>query len=287
MPAQPPIVVTDSNASLPRAVIAGLPLITVPLQIHHQGKSYRDGVDIDPDAFYALQRQDGPLPTTSAPLPGDFLQAFHDASARASDVVCVTLSSELSATYEAAEQAKEQAATELPGLRIVLVDSRSAGTAQGLIALEGARCAASGGDVEAVLAAVDRRMNDTVLYGFLDTLYYVWKGGRVPRVLMWMGKLLSVKPLLELDGGKIGMVERPRTERRAMERIVALTEQRLGGRRARVAVMHASASALAEDLAGRLRSTLNIEELFITEFTPVIGAHTGPGLVGCAFHPVD
>ncbi len=130
-------------------------------------------------------------------------------------------------------------------------------------------------------------MADVTLYGYLDSLYYVWRSGRVPRVAWWMGNLLSIKPVLQLREGKIGMIERPRTEAKAMSRLVTLVVNRLAGRRARVAVMHANAPAKAATLAERLAGEMEIEELFVTEFTPVIAAHTGPGLVGCALHPVD
>ena len=121
----------------------------------------------------------------------------------------------------------------------------------------------------------------------METLYYVWKGGRVPRVAMWLGNLLGVKPILELGAGRIGMLERPRTSARALDRLVALVAKRLDGRPGRIAVAHAGAPERAANLARRLNDELAPVELFVTEFTPVLGAHTGPGLVGCAVHPVE
>ena len=108
----------------------------------------------------------------------------------------------------------------------------------------------------------------------------------MPRVAMWLGQLLDVKPILEMSGGRISMVERPRTRRRAMDRLLALVRDRLSGQPATVAVMHSDAPELAEELAERIHQSVTPVELIIIEFTPVIGAHTGPGLVGCAFHPV-
>ncbi|MEX2431370.1 MAG: DegV family protein [Dehalococcoidia bacterium] len=284
---RPPAIVTDSNASLPPSILQGLPLVIVPLEIHHEGRVYQDGVDISPSAFYELQAHSDELPKTSAPKPGAFLEAFQKAALLSNHIICITLDSTLSSTYHAAAAAQREAAEMLRDATVTIVDSRSAGTAQGLIALEAARLAAKGESVDAVLAAVQRRMDDVCLYGYLETLYYVWRGGRVPRVLMWMGTLLRMKPILQLHQGKIGMVERPRTAKRAMERIVALAARHLDGAPGRIAVMHANAPEHARELASGLERALRVNELFITEFTPVIGAHTGPGLVGCALHPVD
>lgn len=281
-------IVADSTISLPPALVAGLPLYVVPMEIHHDGRVYRDGVDLPASKFYTLQAASASLPTTSAPQPGAFLDAFTSASKVASEIVCVTLSSELSATYQAALAARDQAAGALPGTRIEVVDSRCAGTAQGLITLAAAREAANGSAADQIVERIRAAIPNVFLYGYLDSLYYVWKGGRVPRVLMWMGRLLGVKPILQLSDGVIGMVERPRTARRAMERVAALAAARAKGAAAvRIAVMHANAPERAEELAERLRSMLDPLELFVTEFTPVIGAHTGPGLVGCAIHRLD
>ena len=283
----PLAIVTDSSVSLPPSLIADLPLHVVPMEVHHEGAVYRDGVDLTPDAFYALQARSTTLPTTSAPKPGAFVDAFQRASEHADEIVCVTLSAELSATHEAALSAQREAASSLPSVRIDVVDSRSAGTAEGLIALAAARSARGGSGADEVLARMERWRSAVHLYGYVNSLYYVWRGGRVPRVLMWMGRLLDVKPILQLSHGKIGMVERTRTEPRAMDRLEALAVACARGADVRVAVMHAASPTRAEELAERLRHALEPRELFVTEFTPVIGAHTGPGLVGCAVHRID
>jgi DegV family protein with EDD domain len=275
-------IVTDSNVSLPPGMLEGLPITVVPLEIHHEGQVYQDGVDITPAQFYALQREAKTLPTTSAPQPGAFVDAFSRAAETADEIICLTLSSELSATHASAAAARDAFAEAHPNVSVEIVDSRCAGTAQGLVALAAARMAADGATRDALLLNIGHWRSTVRLYGYLQSLYYVWRGGRVPRALMWMGKLLDVKPVLQLSEGKIGMVQRPRTERRAMDRLLTLAAGAVGDERAQIAVMHADAPDQAELLAERLREELAPEELFVTEFTPVIGAHTGPGLVGCA-----
>jgi DegV family protein with EDD domain len=280
-------IVTDSSVSLPNELLAGLPVFVVPMEIHHNGAVYRDGLDLSPASFYSLQRSSGAMPTTSAPHPGGFLEAFNAASQRADEIVCLTLSAELSATYAAADTARQMFRESNDKISIQVVDSRTAATAEGLMVLAAGRSARQGTPASTIIADIQRWRSSIALYGYLDSLYYVWKGGRVPRVVMWMGKLLDFKPILQLTDGKISMVERPRTERKAMDRIVALLRRGLGNAPVRVAVMHADAKSQAEVLADQLQTALAPEEIFITELTPVIGAHTGPGLVGCAIHRLE
>lgn len=280
-------IVSDSSVSLPADITRGLPLFLAPLEVRIDGRVYADGVDIAPAEFYARLKSSADLPTTAAPSPGAFLDAIRRAGEAADEVVCMTISSELSAAHSAAAEAVRLAETQLPHLNVTLVDSRSAGAAQGLIALDAARSAVSGASMSDVLARMERRIGDTHFIGYLDTLYYLWRGGRVPRLFMWMGSVLNLKPVLQLSAGRIGLLERPRTEAKALARLTAIAAERIAGRPTRAAVMHAMEPEKGAMLAGQLQARLRIEELFITEFTPAIGAHTGPGLVGCAFHPVD
>lgn len=285
MPSKPPAIVADSTISLPASLTEKLPIHTVPFEIHHGSTVYLDGIDMTPSDFYRLLGDHPTPPTTSAPQPGAFLQAFQEAALYTDTVLCLTLSAKLSAAHKAALVAQEEARHLLPDLEVHVTDSQTAGAAEGLIALEAARQSAKGMPLAQVLAAVEQRIADVHLLGYMETLYYVWRGGRVPRVAMWMGQLLGIKPILELSAGHIGLVERPRTRRRATDRLLSLMSQRLRDQPARVAVFHAASPEAAEMLAERVRQELSPVELFITEFTAVIGVHTGPGLVGCAFHP--
>lgn len=282
-----PIIVTDSNASLPAQLSKSLGIITVPMEIHHGSNVYMDGLDISPSEFYAIQASSEVSLSTSAPQPVSYLQAYRSAADKTNQVICLTLSAELSATHLAAIEARALVREEIPNLNVQVIDSRTAGTAQGLIALAGARASANGSSTDETVSVIKERIADTVLYGILDSLYYVWRSGRVPRLGMWMGSLLSIKPILEIREGEIGMVERPRTSVKAMDRLVNLVSRNLAGRPGMLAITYANAKEQADELAARLKSEVNVKEMFLTEFTSVIGAHTGPGLVGCAVHPTD
>lgn len=268
-------------------MVHGLPLFVVPFEVHHNGQVYADNEGLSHDEFYRLMRTSSALPTTSAPTPAAFLKAFQADAQHSDEIICLTLSSDLSAAFRSALLAKEELSQALPGVTVHLVDTRTAGPAEGLVALEAARRAAGGASTAEVMATVEGMLKSVYLMAYLETLHYVWRSGRVPRVAMWLGRLLDVKPVLELTDGRISMLERPRTRSRARDRIVALVRQRVRDQPCRVAVMHADAPTEASELADRIRREVAPVEMFTTEFTPVIGAHTGPGLVGCAFHIIE
>lgn len=150
--------------------------------------------------------------------------------------------------------------------------------------LEAARQALQGANIAQLEQLLNLRIPTVQFLGCMDTLYYVWKSGRVPKVAMWMGNLLQFKPILKLSAGKIAMLERPRSRTKGIDRIVSLVQDQIKDKPARVAVIHANAPDSAAEMASLFQKRPTILELFISELTPVIGTHVGPGLIGCAFH---
>ena len=255
------------------------------MQLIIEGKTYLDGQDLSPTDFYRMLRATNKPPTTSAPSPARFLEAFQSAGEDTASIVCITVSPRFSSTYESARNAAEQAKAEMPGLQIALIDSESAAGGEGLIAMEAWRAAARGEDLGEVEATARSVITKVSLLAFLDTLYYVWKGGRVPAIAYAGTSLLGIKPMLELSRGEVRNVARPRTGPRAMKRMLELMGTRVGSSRIHATVMHADAEEAGEQLVRRIGSGFRCEELFLSEFSPVMGAHTGPGLLGVAFWP--
>ncbi|MQF48340.1 DegV family protein [SAR202 cluster bacterium AC-647-N09_OGT_505m] len=276
--------VCDSSVCLPQDVVDALGVYVVPLELSIEGKTYLDGVDISPQEFYSLLAQCQKLPTTSAPSSARFIEAFTDGSAHAESILCLTLLSTVSATYQAAVAAAEMARETLPNTNIEVVDTRTAAGGQGLVVLAAARAAAQNADHHQVKAVAHRVMQGVELIAFLDTMHYISKGGRIPRIAAWAGSALKLKPMMELSQGDIRPLERPRTRKRAMERLLAIVHTRVGDTPIRANVMHALAIDDARTLRERLLSEFNCVEVLVSEFTPVMGAHTGPGLLGIAFH---
>ena len=277
-------VVVDSSSCLPGHLLDRWEIQVVAHELVLGDRTFRDGVDIHPDEFYRLLQNGHGTPTTSSPSPAGFLDAFRSAGSVAGSTVCITLASDFSATYSSACVAATTARQEMPGSVIEVIDSRTAAGAEGLIALEAARAANAGVDLDGVLSVVNDLIPKVNLLAFLDTLYYLRKSGRVPRVAAWAGSLLGIRPLTELKLGEARMLERPRSRVRAIERLVGVMEGRVGGRPVHVIVMHAQASKDADDLCNRVQDEFDCREIFVSEFTPVMGAHLGPGLLGLAFY---
>lgn len=288
VPRAPVAVVVDSTASLPADLAAKHRIVVVPMTLSFGGEPLRDGVDIQPDEFYRRLVSSDTLPKTASPSPGHFVAAFEAAASRgARSILCLTLAKELSSTYEAARLGASQALERLPGVAIQVVDTRTAGGAQGLVALAAARAAAGASPISDVASVAARVIAQAQFIGVLDTLHYIWKGGRIPRAALWATSLLQIKPILEIRDGKVPLVERSRTRKKALERLVTMVAKRSVGKPLRMIVLHGNAPKEADVLLARLRLAVRCEEAFIAPFTPVIGAHTGPGLLGVAFHPAE
>ena len=277
-------VVVDSSSCLPRAFLDEWHISVVPHELIIDDQAYRDGIDIGPAEFYQILQKNHKVPTTSSPTPDRFLEVFRCASAGATGIVCITLSGNFSATHHAACVAAEMAQDEIAGCSVAVVDSKAAAGAEGLIALEAAMLAQAGAELEQVVSRVEELIPKVNLLAFLDTLYYLRKSGRVPRVAAWAGSLLGIKPLTELHLGAARVLEKPRSRARATKRMLGVMRDRVGEMPVHVNVMHAHAEADAEQLCRQIEVEFSCREVFVSEFTPVMGAHLGPGLLGLAFY---
>jgi DegV family protein with EDD domain len=246
-------------------------------------KTYEDGQHGLTSEQFALLRNPSVRPQTAAPRPGVWLERIRSAATEGDAVFCITVSAKLSATYDAACSARELAATELPGVDVRVFDSGTAAGAEALVALAAADLAKAGAGIDEVEEKARQVSERVRLLAYLDTLEYVWRSGRVPRVAVWATSLLDVKPVMEFYGGRIGPIARPRSRRKAADRIFAEMERDIGGRRSHVVVMHVEAPDDAEHLRERIQSAFNPAELYVTPFAAFMAAHTGPGLVGAAY----
>jgi DegV family protein with EDD domain len=193
------------------------------------------------------------------------------------------LTADLSQTYESAVQAAEMVAS----VPVHVVDTRTASMAQGFVALAAARAAQAGADADTVLRVANVTTPRVRLYAVLDTLEYLWRGGRIGGAAALVGSTLRIKPILAVTDGKAEAIEKPRTTNRAVERMLELAVAELGDAPAHVAVVHAEALQAAQKLRDQVSRRLRCAELYLAEFTPVMGAHTGPGVLGLAFYPGD
>jgi len=281
-------IVTDTTACIPKEQVEKYGIEVVPIELIFDDRVYRDGIDISPSEFYALLRQAKKLPTTSGSLPVPYLEAYREASKRASSILCITESSKFSGMFNSARVAMGMAKDAIPNVAIEVLEGTTAAAGQGLVALAAARAAASGKSLTEVIETASGVMQKVSLFAMLDTLYYLVKGGRVPKAAGLVNSLLQIKPIFTVNQGDAHTVALPRSTPSAIKRMLKLMGQRVvTGQPLHVAVMHADSLDKAVVLRNRISSQFDYAELFITEFTPVMGVHTGPGVIGVAFYSGD
>jgi DegV family protein with EDD domain len=278
--------VTDSTASLPPEVAEKHGIVVVPLQVVIGARSYEEAVEGGATAETVAEalREWKPV-STSRPTPAAMLEVYERAAAEgASGIVSVHLSSELSGTFESAQLA----AKESP-VPVTTVDSRQLGMATGFAVVAAAEVLAAGGSAEEAADVVRRRTSQTTSLFYVDTLEYLRRGGRIGAAAALLGSALSVKPLLQLVDGRIGMREKVRTAGRALSRLEELAVGAAGEQQVDVAVAHLAnperADLLAEHLRTRLAANLDDREVVVGEVGAVIGAHVGPGMVAVVVSP--
>ena len=270
-------VVTDSAANLPADLAAELAIAVVPLHLTMGQRVFRDGVDIVMHQFYEQLQQGDDVATTSAPSPGDFLEAFR-AIPGDEEIVCVTVAAAVSATNLSARAA----AAELDR-PIQIVDSTNASMAEGFVAIEAARLARSGASVDEVVRRADEVAARSRILATIDTFEFLRRSGRVRRAQAYAATMLNIKPVFEFKDGDAEGIARPRTRSRALDKIVSDTVAAAAGTTLHLAAFHALAEADAKELLRRVEAEADVAESYVVEATPVVGAHTGPGLVGTAF----
>ena len=271
--------VTDSTCDLPREVAERWDITVLPCYVHFGDDVYKDGVDLVHDEFFRMLVSSPRLPTTAQPSVNDFLQVYRALTGEGHDVVSVHLSAKLSGTLNSATQAKEALESEQPdGPRIEIIDSRLTSTGLGLIALEAAQTASSGETWEQVVGQVQGSLAHTNCYFLLDTLGYLQKGGRIGKASAFLGSLLSIKPLLMIKDGEAHPVERLRTRRRGVERLVESARELAPARH--LAIVHSTTPGEAEALREPLSDLVPEGEVLMARFGPSIGTYLGPGALG-------
>ncbi len=277
-------VLSDSTANLPAAEVSAHEIQLVPLKIHWGDETYLDGVTLDSDTFYRWLEQRTDSPHTSQPASGEFARVYRDLAARtgAEQIVGIFVSSEISGTYGSAVQG----AAQCPELDITVIDSRSVSMGLGFQVLAAARLAQAGAGREEIVARIRALQAEIQVLFAVDTLEYLRRGGRIGRAARLLGTVLSLKPVLAIEGGEVTALAKVRSRRKSLQTLVDLAERRLAGRQlAEVAVLDIGAPTDAAWLSEQVRMRLGVAEIHRTTITPVLGAHAGPHTVELAFYP--
>ncbi|MCN9239504.1 DegV family protein [Streptomyces sp. RY43-2] len=274
-------IVTDSTAYLPPRTMERHGITAVPLTVVLGDQALEEGTEVSARSLAQALQKRRPV-TTSRPSPELFAETYRAlAESGASDIVSLHLSSELSGTYDAAVLAGREAP-----VPVRVIDTGTVAMALGFCALAAAETAEAGGTADEAVAVAEKRAEGTSAYFYVDTLDYLRRGGRIGAAQALLGSALAVKPLLRLDSGRIELLEKVRTASRAIARLEELVAERAGGATVDIAVHHLAAPERASALADRLRARVpGLVDLHVSEVGAVIGAHTGPGLLGAVVSP--
>jgi DegV family protein with EDD domain len=282
MTTRPFAIVTDSTDDLPAEYLERYQIHVIPQNIIWGGQTYRDRIDMNSEAFYKRLRTDREFPKTSQPSVGAFQEAWRSVAPDPSTpILSIHVSNLLSGTLATAETARSL----MPEYRIELVDSLSASLGLGYIVLAAARAAEAGGSLEQSAAAARALVPKMNLLLMVDTLEYLHRGGRIGGAARLVGTMLNLKPLLEVVKGRIEPLERVRTRSKAIERMLEAVRTRAGDAPMWAGVLHVAAEEEALRLGESVRSQINCQEFIMSEATPAVGAHVGPGTMGVILCP--
>ncbi len=274
------VVVTDSTAYIPSALILKHGIRVVPLSLVWGNEVFRDGVDMMPAEFYARLKTAKVMPSTSQTTPDEFKKVFAPIVEAGNSVLAVLLSSQLSGTIDSAVQAKRA----FPGAKIEIVDTLTTAMALGFTTLAAARAVQGGADLAEAEQVARQALTCSGVIFVVDTLEFMRRGGRIGGAAAFLGAALNMKPLLTLREGKVEALDKVRTKSKAVDRMLDIIEQQIGSRRPlRIGTLQAAAEEEAKALLERAKNRFHPEEAVFSEVSPVIGTHVGPGTVGLAW----
>ncbi|MHC1770468.1 MAG: DegV family protein [Flexilinea sp.] len=272
-------IITDTDSSLPSQMAAEFGIRQVPIGIHFTGESYTTGIDIDDRRLFEKVDKLSCLPTTSAPNPADFINVFEAAFKQGSEaIVCICVSKEASSTYDSAATACGQ----FPERDIRIIDSLSMSMEQGFMALAAADAAKRDAGIDEIVARVEEIRKKMHTYAMLSTLKYLAMSGRASKFVTGLADTFNIKPILTIKEGKLDMLEKVRTRKKAIDRLLVLLDEAVKNKGIdRMAVIHTNDLQSAIEMETILRATFQCpEEIIIAELTPGLSVHTGAGVVG-------
>lgn len=275
-------IITDTDSNLPLDLAKKYNIVQVPILIQFGDDSFRDTFDINNDTIFARIDKEGKLPTTAAPSPGQFAEVFKAAFASGADsILCLNISSEMSATYASARQAADM----FPDKRIEVLDTRSLAMGQGFMVLAAAEAVANGGSIEEAIGVAEDIRSRTYIFGSLATLKYIAMSGRVSALAAGMAGLLDIKPILSLQNGKLELLEKIRTQGKSWNRAIELTAEKVTGHKVeKMCILNVKCPDAARQFEGLLRAIIACpDEIIHVDLNPGLSTHTGAGMIAVVF----
>lgn len=282
-------IATDSCASIPEGLLEALNIHWVPYYIHRGQEVLRDLVSIQRDAFYSWLPSAKELPKTASPGPGDYLDLYsrlvEEQGVR--EIVSIHMTSKGSGAFQAARAAQSMAKEMFPDIRIEVVDTLNVAMCHGWMVIEAARNALNDRPVSAIVDRIKEMIPITRMLQTADTLKYLYMGGRIGRAKHLVGSLLNIKPIISMEDGEIVALGQTRSRNKAYQMMVEKVESAVGAMgRIKVAYMHAAAQEEAEKIKSMMEKRFTVVESLMSELSPALGVHTGPGTAGLCYYSV-
>lgn len=276
-------VVTDSTADLPKGYYQEYGIRMVPLTVHFGEETYKDGVDLTSEEFYAKLAASDVMPRTSQPSPADFAAVYEELARDFDAVISVHLSGKASGTLGAARLAASMVS---PSLKVEVFDGRSFSTGTGLMALEAAKMARDGRSLPEIIERLTYIRDNLQVFFTVDTLEYLHKNGRIGKATAFLGSVLNIRPILKVEDGEIAPAEKVRGKSKILPKVIELMHERVPqGAPIRVAFIHSGQPELMKQWVDAITSEFVCVEPVFSMVGPVIGTHAGPGTIGLAFYP--
>jgi DegV family protein with EDD domain len=276
-------IVMDSAGDIPEDWCNEYDVHVIPVNIQFENKTYQQGVDLSNDEFYALADKTGVIPKTSQPTPQQFID-FYNRIAEASDtILSLHVTSKLSGTFNSAVLAAQELKNKL---KVIPYDSGSGSAAIGFMCKEVRQLERAGETIQAILSRLDQIRHSVNIVLTLDTLEYAHRSGRVKALPAALAALINIKPIIILKEGALDMKERVRTRQRSLSRILEIIHERVDGQLVNVAVVHSQSLEAAKQLVKKVKETLQVNELIISELSIGVAANLGPGTVGIIAYAV-
>lgn len=276
---RPVAVVTDSATGIPPELLAHYDIAVVPFWIRVGEKSYLDGVDIQPDQFFALLRaQEEPSVGTGVPSADTFLEVYRRVATKAAAIVSIHIAGGQSGTCSTAQLAGKSSP-----VPVEVVDSGTTAMAEGFVVLEAARAAAEGASLTEVVARARACVPKVEVLALLETVDYAIRGGRLAGAARLLGSLFNVQPIVRVGNNKVGLVGQVRRRNRGLQQLLERVKQNAGESPVRLAVHFTEDEAEGRLLLERLQGELNCVETYLTRVPVPLGVHAGPGAIGVAY----
>jgi DegV family protein with EDD domain len=276
--------VTDSTCDLPPTLLDDLQIQVIPINIQFGAKAYKENLTITPDIFYQKIAFSNLLPKTSQPAVGEFVEMYIALAETADEILSIHLTSKLSGTYQSAKLAASIVANKV---KVSVIDSLAGSAGLGWMVHEAAHLIDQGKSTREIKRHLEAKRESISIFFVIDTLKYAQMSGRVGKLRSVVGALLNIKPIIGLEKGLIDVSDKTRSHKNAMQRIVALTKEKIQDRPVNVAVVHAQAAKRAETLLDLAQSNLTVRETFIQDVAISLATHFGPGTLGLVAYPTQ